>query len=223
MSVTPPRSRRTAPRRSAGCRRGISSAISSRPMPHSRRHGGRREHVQQVAAAEERRLDRPLPDRRLDVGAHAAMPRSRMSRARTVAPLGLSECQHPARKSGGPRHHARIVGVAHQHGVGVGALEDLGLGIGNGVGGRKETEVRVADIRPHANVWRRNLDEPADLARVIHAQFHHGHVGRGPQLHQRQRKADVVVQVPLVLHHREIVWPGVPRWPPSSSSCPRCP
>ena len=72
MSVMPRRSRRTAPRRSAGCSRGISLAIWSRPMPALEGHGGRGEHVQQVAASEERRFDRPVPDRRLDVGAHAA-------------------------------------------------------------------------------------------------------------------------------------------------------
>ena len=60
MSVIPRRRSRTAPRRSAGCRRVISAAIWSRSMPHSIGHRGRRKDVQQVAATEQGRLDRPF-------------------------------------------------------------------------------------------------------------------------------------------------------------------
>ena len=48
-------------------------------------------------------------------------------------------------------HHARVVGVGHQHVVGARVLEDLRLGVGDRVGGREEPEVRVADVRPHAD------------------------------------------------------------------------
>ena len=203
MRVIPRPRCRTAPRRSAGCRRDTSREIVSRSMPNSDRHGGRREHVHQVAAPEKRRLDRRGPGRSLDVGAHPAKPRSRMLRARMVAPSASPNVSTLPGNRPGPCHDASVVGIAHQHGVCARAFQDLGLGVGDGVGGREEAQMRVADVGPHTHVRRGDLDEPADLACVIHPQFHHGDVRRRPQLHQRQGQSDVIVQVPLVLHHRE--------------------
>ena len=106
-------------------------------------------------------------------------------------------------KAAHPGHHARIVGRAHEHVAGPRALEDLGLGVGNRVHRREEAHVGVAHVGPHADVGLGNAHERADLPGVIHPQFHHRHVRPARQLQQRERQADVVVQVPLVLHHPE--------------------
>ena len=59
----------------------------------------------------------------------------------------------------------------------------------------KKPEVRVADVRPDAHVRLGDADQRADFPGVIHAQFDHRHVGPRTQLEQRERQADVVVQV----------------------------
>src|SRR5262245_60413615 len=78
-------------------------------------------------------------------------------------------------------------------------LENLRLCIRNRVGGFEEAEMRVADVRPDTHVGVCNRHKRADLPGVIHPQFHHRDVGPVSELHQRERQADVIVQVPLVL------------------------
>ena len=59
----------------------------------------------------------------------------------------------------------------------------------------EEPEVRVADVGPDADVRLGDADERADFARVIHPELDDRHVRPVPQLQQRQRQTDVVVQV----------------------------
>ena len=124
-----------------------------------------------------------------------------MDVARTVALVHGSEGHRPPGKRSGARHHSRVVRVADEQRGSGGALQDFGLGVGDRIRRRKEAEVRVADVRPHTDVRLRDLDQSADLPCVVHAQFHHRNIRPRAQLHERQRQADVVVQIPLVLHH----------------------
>ncbi len=95
----------------------------------------------------------------------AVLDRGGADVGRGVDPEGHDLAEEPLR----PPHDSRVVGVGHEHVVGARALEDLGLGVGDGVGGGEESEVRVADIGPHADVGLRDADQRANLSRVIHA------------------------------------------------------
>ena len=81
---------------------------------------------------------------------------------------------------------------------GVGALEDLGLGVGDRVERREEAEVRLADVRPDPHVRLGDAHQRADLPGVIHAQLDDGDLRPLPQLDERQRQPDVVVEIPAV-------------------------
>ena len=82
-----------------------------------------------------------------------------------VDPEGHDVAEEPLRSP----HDSRVVGVGDEDVVGARAIEDLGLGVGDGVGGGEESEVRVADIGPHADVGLRDADQCANLSRMIHA------------------------------------------------------
>ena len=99
------------------------------------------------------------------------------------------------------RHHARIVGVGDEHVAGARLLQDLGLGVGDRVRGCEEPEVRVADVGPHADVRLGDADQRPDFAGMIHAELDHRDLRPRPQLQERERQADVVVQIPLVPEH----------------------
>ena len=85
--------------------------------------------------------------------------------------------------------------------VGRCVLENLRLGVGDRVRRGEEPEVRVADVGPHADVRLGDADQRADFAGVIHAQLDDRDVRLVPQLEQRERQADVVVEIPLVPEH----------------------
>ncbi len=131
-----------------------------------------------------------------------ARPRSSTRVARTSASSPRPKVIDPARESLQARHHARVVGVDDGPRRRAGLVEDLGLGVCDRIRGREESDVRVSDIGPHADVRLGNFDEPSDFSRVIHAQLHHRDVRPRRQLEQRERQADVVVQVPGVAIHR---------------------
>ena len=122
MSVTPPRSRWTAPRRSDGRRAAARAAMVSSEIPKSI--------ATAVAASTFARLPRPssgVSMTRSPAGVVTraripSMPRSSMSRgAHRRRPRSPKVTLRPA-NCVGTRHHARIVRIAHQHVVGVGAL-----------------------------------------------------------------------------------------------------
>ena len=85
--------------------------------------------------------------------------------------------------------------------VGSGTLEDFRFGVCDRLRRSEEADVGVTHICPYAQLWLGNGDKRADFARMIHAQFHHRDVRLLSKLQQRQRQADVIVEVPLVLHH----------------------
>ena len=80
-------------------------------------------------------------------------------------------------------------------------LQDFTLGVGNRVGRGEEADVRVADVGPHADLRFGDVDERSDFSGMIHAELDHCHFGSRPQLEERERQADVVVQVSLVAKH----------------------
>ena len=65
----------------------------------------------------------------------------------------------------------------------------------------KKPEMRLADVRPHPDVRLGDAHQRADLAGVIHPQFDDRNLRPLPQLDQRQRQPDVVVEVPAVADH----------------------
>ena len=58
--------------------------------------------------------------------------------------------------------------------------------------------MRFADVGPHPYVRFGDADQRADFAGVIHPQFDDGNLRPLPQLDERQRQPDVVVEVPAV-------------------------
>ena len=121
-------------------------------------------------------------------------------RAHVGGPLD-AECPHTARKCRRVAHHEIIVCVGDEQRVVIRALQNFGLGFGNGVDGPEELQMRRADVGPDAHLWLGDLHESADLAGMVHPQFEHPDVRLRPQLQQRQRKPNVIVQIAPVAKH----------------------
>ena len=224
--MTPPGRRSSSPR----CG-GRASALRARRRWRraARRARARRRSRQarwKVARAEERRLQRAAraARRRRRVAAMPSRPRCSTSVRADVGPL-----RHAERHARGRRTQPRaritrgIVGVGDEQVGRAGACSRISaLASAMASADAKKPEVRVADVGPDAHVGLGDADQRADFTSVIHAELDHGDVRPRPQLEQRQRQADVVVQVPLVAEH------AVPRRQelrgqlPSSSSCRRC-
>ena len=62
----------------------------------------------------------------------------------------------------------------------------------------KNSEMRLADVRPHPDVRLGDAYQRADLSGVIHPQLDDRDLRPLSQLDQRQRQTDVVVEVPLL-------------------------
>ena len=75
------------------------------------------------------------------------------------------------------------------------ALEDLALGVRDGVFGAEVFDVGAPRVRDQRDVGRGELREIRDLAGVVHAELDHGVAMGLAQLEQRERRADVVVQI----------------------------
>ena len=67
----------------------------------------------------------------------------------------------------------------------------------DGLAAAHELEVRHADVRDDGHVRRGHRCERRDLAGVIHAHFKHAHLIAAPRPQERERDADVVVQIAL--------------------------
>jgi hypothetical protein len=114
--------------------------------------------------------------------------------------LDLTEGDHAAGEVDRARHDSPVVCVTNEHVVRLCSFENLGLRIGNRIRRREEADMRIADVGPDADVGIGNRDQRADLPCVIHPEFHDRDIRLVAQLQQRQRQADVIVQIPLVLH-----------------------
>ena len=104
-------------------------------------------------------------------------PRSSISVARTCASAASPKVTVRPGKGAAAAGDAGVVGRAHEQRRRVGAFEDLGLRVGDRVARREEAQVGVADVGPDADFRLGDAHERADLARVIHPQLEHRHVG----------------------------------------------
>ena len=96
------------------------------------------------------------------------------------------------------RHHERVVRVGDDDVRGGRALEDLGFRRRHRVARAEVADVRVADVDPDADVRLGDADERPNLAGVIHAELDDGDIRGVDELGQRERQADVVVEVAAV-------------------------
>ncbi len=142
-----------------------------------------------------------MPSARGDVGGHAAdAARFDVRRRHVGGPIEI-ERHGAAGEARGAGHHPRVAGVGDQHVVGAGAFEDLGLGVRDRLDRREVLQVRLGDVGPHAHVGLGDPEQRADLAGRAHPELDDGHARRlavASELEQRQRQADVVVQVAAV-------------------------
>ena len=113
-----------------------------------------------------------------------------------------TEREHPAREADGARRDARIIGVGHEHVAGAGLFKDFGLRVGNRIGRFEEPHVRVADVGPHACSGSAMPISVRISPRMIHAELDDSDLRPRPQLEERERKADMVVEVALVRNTR---------------------
>ena len=203
MSVTPPGSRSSSPRRCAGCsvaaRVGDRRRAARRSPPRPRWRRARWPGCRARAAASRVRTS-PAGVRHVRGRAVEPAVLDRASRARRRARRCRTSRRGRRTRRRAPRSRGSSA-LATSTSSGARLLEDLRLGVGDRVGGREEPEVRVADVGPHADVRLRDADERADFAGMIHAELDDRHLRPRPQLEERERQADVVVQVPLVAKH----------------------
>ncbi len=120
---------------------------------------------------------------------------------RDVEPAVLPEPDDPAREALRDPHDPRVVAVEDRGAVRAQALEDLGLGLGDRVDRREALEVDGGDLRDHRHVGERHAGERADLAGRRHADLHDRRRVLGPQAQDRERHAEVVVEVALRAQH----------------------
>ena len=124
------------------------------------------------------------------------MPRLRTAVARTSAVAVDAEGHDaPAQSAAAARAILSSSAFATSTVAGVGAFEDLGLRVGDGIDRVKESQMRFADVGPHPYVRFGDAYQRADFAGVIHPQFDDGNLRPLPQLDERQRQPDVVVEV----------------------------
>ena len=121
--------------------------------------------------------------------------------SRVRLPVRETEGHAAARECADARATRAIVGVGDEQIGGTRLLENLRLRVRDRVGRRKESQMRVSDIRPDAHVGLSDADQRADFTSVIHTELDHCHVRLPPQLEQRERQANVIVQIPLVPKH----------------------
>ena len=125
----------------------------------------------------------------------AAMPARRTSapasspnvitRARVISHVGLEQRL-------GVRHDRRPVGAER--------LQDLGLGLGHRLDRPDELEVDGPDRRDHGDVGAGDLGQIGDLAHPAHGQLADHGLGVGLDPAQRQRQADLGVEVGVARH-----------------------
>ncbi len=168
-----------------------------------RGHGHRTQHVRQLRQAGDVDGDGARARRRFDQGARAQHAKVTDPRGPHLGSGRQTEGDDPSGEAGRPRHHACVIRIRHEHGVGAGPLENLGLGLGNAVGAAEVADVRVAHVGPHAHVRLGHADQHADFPRVVHAELHHRDVRAMPKLEQRERQSEVVVEVARILHDLE--------------------
>ena len=201
MSVMPPGRRSSSPRRRAGWSAAARAAICSSGTSKCRATAVAARILARLPAPEEPRVEPHGAGRRAHVGGGAVEPAIFDRSGLHVGARVNAERHDAAGERADARRDPRIVRVGDEDVCRARLFEHLGLGVGDLVAGREEPEVRVADVRPDADVGLRDAHQRPDLAAMIHTELDHCHLRSRPQLEERERQADVVVQVPLVPEH----------------------
>ena len=203
MSVTPPGRRSSSPRWCAGRSAAARAAIVVERHVELQRDRRRRQDVGQVAEPEQRRLE--VARRPPACARRAAVPSSprildavRRDVRRRVDAERHDASGERARRAAITRGSSALA-TSTSSARACSRISALASAIASA--DAKKPEVRVADVGPDADLRLGDADERADLARMIHAELDDRDVRSRPQLEQRQRQADVVVQVALVPEH----------------------
>ena len=160
------------------------------------RHRGGGQRVAHIVLAGGRQLDRLLALRAAQHEAAAGGAGDDVAGA-DVGRSGQTKAQLAMVAGGGGEDCLlRVVGIDDGDAVGAEAFKDLALGAGD-VGGAVKA---AAQVCAHGVVDQRHLrprqtGEVADLAEMVHAHLDHRIAVRRAQRQQRQRQADVVVEV----------------------------
>ena len=130
-----------------------------------------------------------------------SMPRSTTVDARTSAGRSIPNVTTRPANDDARAGDALVISVGDKDHGRRGLFKNLRLCIGDVVNRSEKPEVRLADVGPDAHVRLGHAHQPADFAGVVHAQLDDRDLRPQPQLDERQRQPDVVVQVPAVAHH----------------------
>ncbi len=103
---------------------------------------------------------------------------------------------------GAPEIGMRIVGIDDRDALVGQAGEDLALGAGHRVDRAETREVRALGVIDEGDRGAGETGQIVDLARAVHAHLDDRRMVRRMQLEQRQRHADVVVEVARCRQHR---------------------
>ena len=117
--------------------------------------------------------------------------------ARLVEAVG----EHAGRRAARHRAHQRIIGVQDRDAARISRgqrLHQLGFGLRDPLDGTQALQVRRADIGDDADARLGQTAQARDLAEIVHAHLEHDALDLRRQLQQRQRQADLVVQIAFV-------------------------
>ena len=97
--------------------------------------------------------------------------------------------------------HARVVGVEYRDAVRRQRFDEFGLRVGNRLDAPEPLHVGRTDVRDDADFRLGDVAQQRDLAARPHAHLQHRAAMPRRRLEQHQRKADLAVEVALVLQH----------------------
>lgn len=172
-------------------------ALRDRIERHTRRDGAGSgsQRVRHVVAARDRQVRIEDALRRGDAHGPAAVPPPRGCAAH-LARIAERDAAARARQFA-PERRERIGGGEHGHAVGGQRGEHAAVLARHGFHGVHEFEMLALRVVDQRHRRPGDVREVGDLAGMVHAHLHHGRLVRGPQAQQRERHADVVVEVAL--------------------------
>ena len=181
-----------------GAHRGKSRRDLLEAHPGAARGGRGGERVRDVVQAADREADRDAPAGRIQPEAGAEPFGSNLAahfRGAVVGRGAHAEGEHARGRERAPERRELVVRV-DDGGRPLGEAGDhLALGARHAFEAPEALEVLGAGIGDEANRGTRDVDQGRDLARVIGAHLHHRKAVRGLEAQQRQRHADVVVEI----------------------------
>ena len=88
-----------------------------------------------------------------------------------------------------------VVPVEHRQALRLQIFKDLALGLQDTLPAAQVLDVGVADVGDDGDVRPHHLAQIADLSEVVHACFDHGRLVLRRKAQQRQRRADIVIEI----------------------------